>query len=567
VSRLMIVSDFEINLLTASFKSVADSPFTEVDSAPFAAAQTMLLNPEAHDPSETARSYCFWTQPQALISALGDGVDWSGIDQQQASKECEIVADALIRLSRKAQQVYWVMWEQPVPLSGQSDRAWSVAHGAQYIIQKLNCLLAERLAQESNIICLDSNRWIQHVGQHAYCRKTWYMAKLPFNPAVYREAAETIADIHRQLIRGRHKVLILDLDNTLWGGVIGDDGLPGIRLGGHDPVGEAFQHVQRWVLAQKRQGVILAIVSKNEDQVALEAMNTHADMLIRPSDCAVLKINWRDKAENIGELLAELNLTPDAAVFIDDHPAERARVAEAFPEMTVVDLPADPLRYCDVLLSLNCFQGGSVTPEDLTRTDLYQQEAMRQSLRGQASTQAEWLSSLLIEITCSPCSEVDAPRVIQLINKTNQMNLRTRRLSDTAFETWLSEPDHELWTFRLKDRFGDAGLIGVVSWSIQDGILNIEDFLLSCRVFGREVERAMVAWVVARAEDAGCSGVQAHFIETKKNKPCWRFWSEQSGFSRDGNVFQFDVRDQRYPWPDHLKLNQESALRNGVGLV
>jgi FkbH-like protein len=359
------------------------------------------------------------------------------------------------------------------------------------------------------------------------------------------------------------KLLVVDLDNTLWGGVVGDLGWENLRLGGHDYVGEAFLDFQRAIKALRNRGILLAIASKNEESVALEALAKHPEMLLRAEDFVARRINWNDKAANIAELAEELNLGLQSVVFIDDNPLERARVREALPEVLVPEWPDDKTLYASTLGELSCFDSAHVTAEDASRHAMYATEAERKRSRAGVSSAEDWMLSSGTVVKIEEFSDANRERIVQLLNKTNQMNLTTRRLSSRELQDWLQSDNRKLWAFRVSDRFGDSGLTGILSLETKPGFAQIVDFVLSCRVMGRNVERVMVACAVQYGAASGLEELRAHYLPTPKNKPCLSFWTS-SGFVHDAaeNRFTWSLREP-YLFPRGIEVGGWGSVSKG----
>jgi FkbH-like protein len=325
------------------------------------------------------------------------------------------------------------------------------------------------------------------------------------------------------------KLIVLDLDDTLWAGTIGE-ALP------------TSPHVafQRGLKDLQERGVLLAICSKNTEEVAVEGFKKPT-MVLQFADFVARRINWNDKAENVASILEELNLGPESMVFIDDNPAERLRIRGAFPEALVPDWD-EPLRYADLLADLDCFDMSRPTEEDLLRTQMYQRERDRAKTRATSESLEDWLKALGTQVDIRSLNEYDLARTLQLLNKTNQMNLTTRRVEslDELVER-KSRHDHLMHTVRVSDRFGDAGLTGIIGLRFIGSDLYVDDFVLSCRVMGRLVEEAMVAHVLKIARAAGQHRVIAVYVPTARNAPCLEFWSTRSGFTQDEHTFTYDV--------------------------
>jgi FkbH-like protein len=262
-------------------------------------------------------------------------------------------------------------------------------------------------------------------------------------------------------------------------------------------------------------------------------------MILREEDFVGWKINWTDKAKNIVDLASELNLGLQSVVFIDDNPVERARVREALPEVLVPDWPEDKFLYPSALYRLRCFDAPALSREDLERTTMYAEERQREALQKQVGSIGEWLKSLEIKVRAEPLGPGNLARAAQLLNKTNQMNLSTRRLTEAELLGWTRQPGRAFFTVTVSDRLGDAGLTGLLSIEREGDVARIVDYVLSCRVMGRKVEETMVHLAVTTAREQGCKSVVADYIPTAKNKPCLSFWLA-TGWTSEG--------DRRFTW-------------------
>jgi FkbH-like protein len=347
----------------------------------------------------------------------------------------------------------------------------------------------------------------------------WNMAKLAFSdeliPLYADHVARTIA-----AIRGKsRKVLILDLDNTLWGGVIGDDGLEGIKLAQGDAEGEAHLEVQRLALNLRQRGILLAVSSKNTDEVARTPFQKHPEMLLKLDHIAVFQANWNDKATNIQAIAEELSLGLDAMVFLDDNPVERGLVRRLLPQVAVPELPEQPAFYARTLAAAGYFEAVAVSGEDFKRAHLYQDNAKRANLQRQAGGLEEYLASLEMTITFQAFEATGRSRIVQLINKSNQYNLTTRRYTDP--EVVEAENDPKVFTLqvRLSDIFGDNGMISVVICRPGTaGEWQIDTWLMSCRVLGRKVEHMVLREILKHAKTAGIRNLVGTYHPTDRNK-------------------------------------------------
>lgn len=345
----------------------------------------------------------------------------------------------------------------------------------------------------------------------------WNMAKLPFSSTFIPLYADHVCRIIAALRGKSRRCLVLDLDNTLWSGVIGDDGLEGIVIGQGDATGEAHLDVQRAALALRGRGVVLAVSSKNTDEIARVPFRRHPEMLLREEHIAVFQANWNDKATNIQAIAAELSLGLDAMVLLDDNPAERALVRELLPQVAVPELPDDPALYARTLLAAGYFESNGVSAEDLQRADFYQDNARRVALRSQAGDIDAYLASLGMAMTVRRFDETGRTRIAQLIAKSNQFNLTTRRYSEAEVANMERDPDCFPLQIRLADRFGDNGMISVVICRRRDADWHIDTWLMSCRVLGRKVEQAVLAMLCAEAGARGIRRLFGRYVPSGRN--------------------------------------------------
>jgi len=426
------------------------------------------------------------------------------------------------------------------------------------MLVKMNLVLCDRLARQSNVYVLNSNPWLVS-GSKAYSPKLWYLAKMPFTLEVFEAAAR---EFKRAIdaIEGRsRKLIVVDLDDTLWGGVVGEVGWENLRIGGHDPIGEAFSDFQKALKALTQTGIVLALASKNEEPVALEAIDKHPEMILRRSDFAAWRINWLDKADNIVDIAASLNLDLSSIVFIDDSAAERSRVQAALPAVAVPDWPQDAFLYASSLTALSYFDKTAVTTEDRQRTSMYIADARRTQTRHSFQSIEEWLHSLEMEVSIEQLSRANLARATQLFNKTNQMNLSTRRLGEEELWKWSTAAGNHFYVFRVSDKFGDYGLAGILGLASQNGAMRITDYLLSCRVMGRGLEQLMLGFAIDHARSAGVGEIMADYLPTAKNAPCLSFFRNGSKLEcENDNRFVWRAANP-YPWPAHISVGRSHA--------
>lgn len=392
-----------------------------------------------------------------------------------------------------------------------------IAGTTRGLVDTFNRALIESLAGTSRVL-LDVAALAENIGlAEWHDQSMWHTAKLPFSQVFVPLYADHVARLLSAARGGSRKCLVLDLDNTIWGGVIGDDGLAGIVVGQGSPSGEAYLQLQATALALRQRGIVLAVSSKNEEASARLPFREHPDMLLREKDIAVFQANWTDKAANLRAIAEALSIGLDALVLIDDNPAEREQVRQVVPEIAVPELPADPALYSRTLLACGYFESLAFSSEDRNRADDYQNNAMRRATLSSATDLDSFLQSLNMVITFSPFDATGRERISQLINKSNQFNLTTRRY--TAIEVARLEADPDVFTLqiRLADRFGDNGMICVIICRRMDDVWDIDTWLMSCRVLGRQVELATLQEIVRNARLAGVAALRGHYIPTERN--------------------------------------------------
>lgn len=358
----------------------------------------------------------------------------------------------------------------------------------------------------------------RHGGMQARDDRAWFESKQPCSSSLLVEFAREAAHLIGSLQRAPKKVLVLDLDNTLWGGVVAEDGLTGIELGDTSPRGEAFKAFQKYILSLKQRGVLLAVASKNDHAKALEVFEKHPEMMLRMDDVVSFKANWEPKSDNIRQMAGELNLGLDSFVFVDDNPAEVEIVRQFAPDVTTILLGPDPSGYVGQLQDCRLFEPRNITPEDAERTNQYRSEAQRKALESSGTNMDSYLESLGMEGAIFEFTEADVPRLSQLINKSNQFNLTTRRRTEADLLALMNDSVHIGFSVRLKDRFGDHGLISVIIGRKRDETMEIDTWLMSCRVLKRQVEEEVLNELVRLAIKRSCSSLTGIYLPTAKNE-------------------------------------------------
>jgi FkbH-like protein len=405
---------------------------------------------------------------------------------------------------------------------------------ATNFVRRLNQALAGRAPSFVHIHDVETlaalhgtSRWVD--------TRYWYHARQPISFECLVPYVRALAALIGALYGRSAKCVVVDLDNTLWGGVVGDDGPERLHLGEGDPQGEAFVAFQRYLLSLKERGIALAVASKNDEEMALAPFDTRPEMALRRHDFAVFRANWRPKSESIRDIAATLNIGLDAIVFVDDNPAEREQIRQALPEVRVVELGADPALYPMLLDRTGWLETATLSAEDRGRSRMYAANAGRAALEASADDYDGYLRSLEQRAVIAPFEARHLDRIHQLTNKTNQFNLTTRRMTASQLADMMTSSDHITAYVRLADRFGDNGLISVFAAHREGSELSIDLWLMSCRVLQRGVERALRNYVVERARHAGCARLRGIFIPTARNglvKDHYR----KLGFTRAGSV-------------------------------
>jgi FkbH-like protein len=373
--------------------------------------------------------------------------------------------------------------------------------------------------------------------------RLWLTSRFPFTTAGAQAVVRRLIAYPVLLKRPKAKCIALDADNTLWGGIVGEDGPRGIALG-HDYPGSAFVAFQRRLLDFQQRGFVLALCSKNNPGDVMEVLKDHPHQILRPAHFAAMSINWKPKADNLRQLAKELNLGLDAFLFIDDSPHECLAVQQQLPMVTVIRTPEKPEHLPFCLDDQPRLEVLSLTDEDRRRGEMYAQERMRRELTAEVGNLNDYLVSLQMEMTVGLDDPDHVPRVAQLTQKTNQFNVTTRRYTEAEIHRFVADPDWLVAHFSLVDRFGDAGIVGVaLVRGVTSGSAEFDTFLMSCRVIGRKAEAAFLAEVLRSLKEQGVSRVRGAYVPTEKNALVAEFWA-QHGFTADGpGTYSLDLAD------------------------
>lgn len=512
--KVKIISDFNIEPLKKIWGNI--DPNFKILLPSFGQVYQELLA----EKKKNFDTVIVWTLVQNVIPSFQKVLNNEKFNFNEIINEAENFSDLIINYSKKCDTLFFSSWHLNKLNYNNNLTEWDINIGSKYILNKLNAFLVEKFSKCNGIKFLDTEKWIDK-NEDLNPPLLWYSAKIPYSNNVFKNSALSIINSINSLKGDVKKLIIVDLDNTLWGGVVGENGTAGINLGGHDFRGEAYKDFQRELKSLKRKGIQLAICSKNDENVALEAINSHNEMVLKIDDFVSHRINWNNKASNIKSIVEELNIGIDSVVFIDDNPVERDNVKQLLPEVFVPEWPENVLNYVSELNKLTCFDIPKITDEDKNRTKMYLANKKRNKTLNEIKDNnlENWLLTLETQVKVSKLNDKNQTRVLQLINKTNQLNLSTRRLTDVELSNWLNSETRELFVFSVADKFGDLGIIGLSSFSLTNKKVQINDFILSCRAMGRDIELSMLHFIKKEAMKIGAKEMYAIYKPTERNRP------------------------------------------------
>jgi FkbH-like protein len=433
-------------------------------------------------------------------------------------------------------------------------------------IRRLNQRLATSVNTVPGVYILDFDGMCAELGYQKWCDdKMWYFGRAPLAADALVALARLHAAFVSAIVGPPRKCLVLDLDNTLWGGVIGEDGISGIKLG-HSYPGNVYQDIQRTILQLHRRGVLLAINSKNNPVDVDEVFRNHPEMILKAEHFASVRVNWQPKPQNMVEIANELNIGLEGLVFFDDSPAEREWMRKAHPQVRTMhgfddNGRPDPLRLLNLLRECRAFDRLWLTKEDRIRGDLYRQQAARQ--RQQAISPEEFLIGLEMRVAIRPVDEFTFPRVVDLIQKTNQFNLTARRHSAAQLEQFLDDANCDVLALDVSDRFGDNGTVGVAVLSTRNESTEVDTLLLSCRVLGRTIETAFLHHLVDVARRRGATTIVGDFQATSKNAPAADFYARHGFTQIESNCshkrWRLELKNSAIQWPAYIEMTSDEG--------
>ncbi|MGA2713510.1 MAG: HAD-IIIC family phosphatase [Bryobacteraceae bacterium] len=433
--------------------------------------------------------------------------------------------------------------------------------GQSALIEELNQTLRGLTADVPGVHILDYEALVSRSGRdNWHDERKWLTMRMPI-------AADKLSAMAQEWLRFLHplcgrigKVLVTDLDNTLWGGVIGEDGMDGIKLGREYP-GASHHALQRVLLDLHNRGILLAIASKNNETDAVQAIEHHPEMLLRERHFAARQIHWESKVDSLRRIAEELNVGLDSLVFLDDNPVERENVRLALPEVTVIELPSDSMGYAKAVRNCPLFERVSSSEEDRKRGTLYAEQRQRKDLEQSATSVEDYYYSLNQRVELAKVTKQTLGRAAQLLKKTNQFNLTTRRHGEADIARFAADPDWDVYLARVMDRFGDNGITGVCITHRASGVCEIDTFLLSCRVIGRTVETAILHFIAEYNKKKGVSQIEGWFLPTQKNQPAESFYLShkftEKSRTDSGTLWAIDLRESSIDCPPWIQLSVE----------
>ena len=489
---------------------------------------------------------------------------FTGLSSGQVNAEVrriqDFIANVIVGIRHQSDaMILWHGLEFPInPGFGIWDS--QMENGQLGVIRELNAFLRDKLSEIFNAYLVDSNLCLIRVGaQNFYDFRYWHIGRAPYSREALQEIAFEDFKYVRALKGKNKKCLVLDCDNTLWGGIIGEDGLSGIKLGKTYP-GSSYYEFQQEIVNLHNRGIIIALCSKNNEKDVWEVFQQHPDMVLREEHIATAQINWNDKAANLRQIALDLNIGLDSIVFMDDSEFEVNLIRDELPEVETIHLYSKrAVEYTHILSSCGLFDTLTVSEEDKKRGAMYKSETDRKKLMTETADMVTYFKSLEMVLDVRFASYFSISRIAQQTQKTNQFNLTTRRYNDADINALCEADDSDVVTLTLKDKFGDSGIVGTCILKYEDKKAIFDSFLLSCRVLGRGVEDAFVIQALKLAKKRGCEVAIGEYYSTSKNAQVEHFFSKQ-GFkemkveaNRPEKRFEYDLNTELGSEPEFFK--------------
>lgn len=486
--------------------------------------------------------------------------DWDGADVAGLTGHLQLrLAEfrALIGTALQASTATLVLHTVPLPAELRDTLvSWRARAALAQAWHQLNADLLSLAAEHRQVVVVDLVSVLADQPFPARDARLHRYADLPYTDGALQALAQQVARVAQARLGLSRKVLALDLDNTLWGGEVGEVGAQGVLLGGLYP-GKCYLDLQRTARRLREQGVILVLVSKNEPDVVAEALAGHPAVLLRPEAFSVSAVNWQPKAGNLRQAAESLNVAIRSFVFMDDSSFERGHVASELPEVGIVAADGDPAYLVGSLLGQGWFDVLDLTDTDLQRPQLYRSRALRSDFEGGFGSSEDYLQALGIELLAEPVTGYSVSRVAQLAARTNQFNLTGIRFDEASTAAMGADPDQLALALSVTDRFGDEGIVGALWVRCGASSWRVLNMVLSCRVLGRGIELAAIHWLARQAELAGADRLEGSFVATRKNAAAASFW-QRAGFTpaHEDGVFHLDLRGSREPAPAWIEIRE-----------
>lgn len=515
--KLGIISNSTTSLLVSSL--IATAPryglFLDIIESPFNQALSETITPNSNLYAANPDAILFALDYRGLpLPSLSSPDRKSQISISQSLDYLKLIKSNINRHSN-AISILQTFASPPERIFGEQSNIFPESLGRQLF--EINQFITAQQNQADTLI-FDVANLAQIVGLSEWFDPTyWYLGKLPFSQHFLPLYADHCCRLIAAHLGMSKKCLVLDLDNTIWGGTIGDNGLQGIILGQDSGLGEAFIDIQKTALMLKNRGVILAVCSKNEEHLAMQVFSEHPDMILKESDIATFRINWNDKASNINSIAKELNININSLVLLDDNPVERDFVRKNLPHITVPELPDDPSLYSRTLLAGGYFETISYTKEDSSRTNYYKENSERLKSEKQVENYNDYLLSLKMTASFSKFDVINRARITQLINKSNQFNLTTKRYTENQIKEFENSSEYFTMQVRLADKFGDNGIVSIVICKKEKKHWLIDTWLMSCRVLKRRLEEAVLQEIICNAGQEGVEILNGTYVPSKLN--------------------------------------------------
>lgn len=478
-------------------------------------------------------------------------------EMSRIQKQIQSVLDGIRRQTNAI--ILWHSFELPLyPAYG--IRESQMDDGQLGTINALNNLLRRHLKTVPDAYMVNMNLCLSRIGcNQFYDARYWHIGRAPYSRAGLQEIAAEDFKFIRAFSGRNKKCLVLDCDNILWGGIIGEDGLSGIQLGKSYP-GSAYREFQQEVMNLYHRGILIALCSKNNEEDVWDVFDHHPDMILKREHIVAAQINWQDKTTNLCRIAADLNIGLDSLVFIDDSEFEINLIRQTLPDVDVMHLPRERIvEHGSILAACGLFETLTLSAEDKKRGVMYREEMKRRQLLAQIPDLATYYKTLEMVVDIFPADEFSVPRIAQLTQKTNQFNLTTHRYSDADIQALMKDTFTDVFCITLRDKFGDSGTVGtcIVKYENQKAV--IDTFLLSCRVLGRRIEDVLISCVLRAAKQRGCKIAEGKYIPTRKNSQVASFYTDH-GFKeitpakdQPGRIFHYDLKRRIKAYPGFFK--------------